>query len=114
MSYGIRCACESQRFVSLAGAPAIRRLSGLPAPPPPPPPPVSPPEKTCTWPAAPAPATYSLAGRPMRSIRHSSVSAEPVETAMSGMLSFGVARGDRARERERLVGLARCPAGRRR
>src|SRR5579862_7948401 len=43
------------------------------------------------WPAMLVPATYSAGGTPMRVIRHSSVSAPPVETAMSGMLSYGPA-----------------------
>src|ERR1019366_6302395 len=43
------------------------------------------------WPVLPLPATYSVVGKPMRLIRHSSVSALPVETAMSGMLSFAPA-----------------------
>ena len=40
------------------------------------------------WPEPLAPATYSDASKPIRSIKHSSVSALPVETAISGMLSF--------------------------
>src|ERR1700722_15042172 len=77
------CACVDQRSVELAGAPVIAGDSGLP-----PSDRTLPPEKTWTWPVVPAPATYSAAGIPIRSIRHSSVSADPVETAMSGMLSF--------------------------
>ena len=53
-----------------------------------------------------AAARHVLAGGQARcaACRHSSVSAPPVETAMSGMLSSRVRR-HRARQRERLVGL---------
>src|SRR5579859_5493844 len=40
------------------------------------------------WPPVAGPATYSAAGTPMRLMRHSRLSANPVETAMSGMLSL--------------------------
>ncbi len=83
----------SHRLDELWGAPVIGYSSGSPPPPPPPPkiPPSEldgfPPEKRWTWPLVDDPATYSAAGSPIRSMRHSSVSAPPVETAMSGMLS---------------------------
>src|SRR5580700_7273920 len=75
------CICEAHSAVQLFGAPGIDGVSGAPAPPN-----KDPPEKTCTCPVVPVPATYSAVGSPMRVIRHSSVSALPVETAMSGML----------------------------
>ena len=91
---GARCrtasgaACESQRLVSLAGAPAIAGCLGRRRRRPPPPPPCRRPRRCGRGRRRAGPATYSVGGRPMRVIRHSSVSAPPVETAMSGMLSF--------------------------
>src|SRR5579859_4466491 len=93
MSYGMSCDWLAHSDVGLAGAPGIGGLSARPPGPgsvggmPPLRSMLCPPENTCTCPVDPGPATYSDAGSPMRRIRHSSESAEPVETAMSGMLS---------------------------
>ena len=70
---------------------------------------MSPPEKRCTCPLPPAPLTYSLAGMPMRCIRHSSVSADPVDTAISGMLSFGPAPASVPGSESLPLGMATLP-----